>query len=187
MHLNYCCCSQATTRQGDYWGSDHQLFIAKFRLKLKKLEKTTRIFRYYLNQIPYDFIVVVTNKFKGFNLIECLKNYVQRFEILYRRWWSKPSPKEKKMQKGKWLFVEALQIAEKREVKSKGEIKKIYPYECRVPKKRKKRWENLLKWTMQRNRGKQLEWKRLETASKNLEISREHFMQRWAQKRTETV
>ena len=56
-------------------GSDHELLIAKFRLKLKKLGKTTRPFRYDLNQIPYDYMVEVTNRFKGLNLIECLKNY----------------------------------------------------------------------------------------------------------------
>ena len=51
-------------------GSDHELFIAKFILKLKKLGKTTRPFRYYLNQIPYDYTVQVTNRFKGLDLID---------------------------------------------------------------------------------------------------------------------
>ena len=59
-------------------GSDHELLIAKFRLKLKKVGKTTRPFRYVLNQTPYDYIVEVTNKFKGLDLIECLKNFGQR-------------------------------------------------------------------------------------------------------------
>ena len=54
-------------------GSDHELFIAKFRLKLKKVGKTTRPFRYDLNQIPYDYTVEVKNGFKGLNLIECLR------------------------------------------------------------------------------------------------------------------
>ena len=56
-------------------------FIAKFRLELKKVGKTTRPFRYDLNQIPYDYTVKVTNRFKGLDL----KNYGQRFMILYRR------------------------------------------------------------------------------------------------------
>ena len=60
--------------------------IAKFRLKLKKVGETTRPFRYDLNQIPYDFTVEVKNRFKGLHLIECLKNYGQRFATLYRRW-----------------------------------------------------------------------------------------------------
>ena len=56
-------------------GSDHELLIAKFRLRLKKVRKTARPFMYDLNQIPYDYTVEVTNRFKGLDLIECLKNY----------------------------------------------------------------------------------------------------------------
>ena len=62
--------------------------------------KTTRPFRYGLNQIPYDYIVGVRNRFKGLDLIECLMNYGWRFMTLYRRQRSRPSP-EKEMQKGK--------------------------------------------------------------------------------------
>ena len=56
-----------------------ELLIAKFRLKLKKVGKTTRPFRYDLNQIPYDYSVIVRNKLKGLYLIECLMNYGQSF------------------------------------------------------------------------------------------------------------
>ena len=73
------------SRLGADCGSDHKLLIAKFRLKLKKVGKTTRSFRYDLIQIPYDYTVEVTNRFKGSDLIECLKNYGQRFMTLYRR------------------------------------------------------------------------------------------------------
>ena len=66
------------------YGSDHELLIAKFRLKLKKVGKTTRPFRYDLNQIPYDSTVEVTNRFNGLDLIECLKNYGWRLMTLYR-------------------------------------------------------------------------------------------------------
>ena len=60
--------------------------IAKFRLKLKKVGKTTRPFRFDLNQIPYDYTVEVTNRFKGLDLIEeYLKNYGWRFITLYMR------------------------------------------------------------------------------------------------------
>ena len=76
-------------------GSDQQLHIAKFRLKLKKVGKPTRSFRYDLNQTPYDYTVEVTNRFKGLDLIECLKNYGQRFRTLYRRQWPKPSPRKR--------------------------------------------------------------------------------------------
>ena len=73
-------------------GSDHELLIAKFRLKLKKVGKTTRPFRYDLNQTPYGYTVEVTNRFKGLDLIECLMNYGRRFLTLYRRQGSRPSP-----------------------------------------------------------------------------------------------
>ena len=93
--------------------SDHELLIAKFRLKLNKERKTTRPFRYDLNQIPYNYAVEVTKRFKGLDLIECLKNYGRRFVALYRRQGSRPSPR-KRCKKAKWLFDEALQRAEKR-------------------------------------------------------------------------
>ena len=73
----------------------HELFIAKFRLKLKKVGKTTRPFRYDLNQIPYDYTVEMTNNFKGLHLIECLMNYGWRFVTLYKRQGSRPSPRKR--------------------------------------------------------------------------------------------
>ena len=60
----------AKTRLGADCGSDHELLIAKFRLKLKKVEKTTRPFKYDLNQIPYDYIGEVRNRFKGLDLVD---------------------------------------------------------------------------------------------------------------------
>ena len=74
------------TRPGADCGSDHELLIAKLRLKLKKVGRTTRPFRYDLNQIPYNYTVEMTNRFKELDLIECLKNYGWRFVTLYRRW-----------------------------------------------------------------------------------------------------
>ena len=73
-------------------GSDHELLITKFRLKLKKVGETTRPFRYDLNEIPYDYTVEVRNRFKGLDLIECLMNYGMRLVTLYRRQRSRPSP-----------------------------------------------------------------------------------------------
>ena len=74
--IDYILCSQrrssiqsAKTRLGADCGSDHELLIAKFRLKLKKVGKTTRPFRYDLNKIPYDYTVEVTNRFKRLNLM----------------------------------------------------------------------------------------------------------------------
>ena len=97
--------------------------MAKFRLKLKKVEKTARPFRYDLNQIPYDYTVEVRNRFKGLDLIDRVSdelwtevhNIVQETGI-------KTIPKKKKFRKTKWLSEEALQIAEKRrETKGKEE------------------------------------------------------------------
>ena len=85
----------AKTRPGADCGSERELLIAKFRLKLKKVGKAMRPFRYDLNQIPYDCTVEVTNRFKGLDLIEGLKNYGQRFTTLYRRQLSKPSPSKR--------------------------------------------------------------------------------------------
>ena len=82
------------TRLGADCGSDHEL-IAKFRLKLKKVGKTTRSCRYDLNQIPYDYTVEVTNRFKGLGMIEHLKNYGQRFLTLYRRQRSRLSARKR--------------------------------------------------------------------------------------------
>ena len=83
------------TRLGADCGSDHELLIAKFWFKLKKVGKTTRPFRYYLDQIPYNYTVKVTNRIKGLHLIECLKNYGWRFVTSYRRQWSRPSPRKR--------------------------------------------------------------------------------------------
>ena len=90
----------AKTRLGADCGSDHERHIAKFRLKLKKVGKTTRLFSYDLNQIPYDYTVEDTNRFKGLDLIDrCLKNYEWRFMTLYSRQESRPSPRKRNAKK----------------------------------------------------------------------------------------
>ena len=80
---------------------------------MKKVGKTTRPFRYDLNQIPYDYIVEVRNRFKGLDLIEFLKNYGMRFVTLYRRQGSRPPLRKRNAKKAKWLSEEALQTAVK--------------------------------------------------------------------------
>ena len=87
------------TRPGADCGSDHELLIAKISLKLMKVGKTTRLFRYDLNQIPYDYTVEVRNRFKGLDLIECLMNYGWRFMTLYRRQESRPSRRKRNAKK----------------------------------------------------------------------------------------
>ena len=108
-------------------GSDHELLIAKFRLKLKKVGITTRPFRYDLNQIPNDYTVEVTYRFKRLDLIDRVPeelwtevhNIVQETVI-------KTIPKKKKCKKAKWLSEEDLQIAMKRrEAKAKERRKDI--------------------------------------------------------------
>ena len=104
-------------------GSDHEHLIAKFRLKLKKVRKTTRPFRYDLNQIPYSYTVEVRNRFKGLDLIDRLPDELwTEVHDIVQETGIKTIPMEKKCKKAKWLSGEALQIAVKRrEAKSKGE------------------------------------------------------------------
>ena len=89
----------AKTRPGADCGSDQELLTAKFRLKLKKVGKTARLFRYDLKQIIYDYTVEVTNRFKGLVLLECLKNYGWRFVTLCKRQCSKPSPRKRNVKR----------------------------------------------------------------------------------------
>ena len=105
---------------------------------MKKVGKTTRPFRYDLNQIPYSYTVEVTNRFKGLDLTDRVPeelwaevhDTVQEAVI-------KTIPKKTKCKKAKWVSEEALQIEKRSErQKRKG---KIYPSECRVPKNSKKR------------------------------------------------
>ena len=70
---------------------------------MKKVGKPTRPFRYELNKIPFNYTLEVTNRFKGLHLIECLRNYGQRFVTLYKEAVIKTIPKKKKWKKAKWL------------------------------------------------------------------------------------
>ena len=108
---------------GDDCGSDHELLIARFRLKLKKVWKITRPFRYDLNQIPYDYTVEVKSRFKGLDLIDEVPEelWTEVCDIVEEAV-IKTIPKKKKCKKTRWLSEEALQIAEKRrDMKGKGE------------------------------------------------------------------
>ena len=114
-------------KPGTDCGSDHQLLTAKFMFELKKVRKTTRPVHCNLNQIPYDYIVKVMNRFKGLDLVYrvpeelCteVRNIVQEAA-------NKTIPKKNKCKKAQWLSEEALQIAEAgREAKSKGEGERL--------------------------------------------------------------
>ena len=106
---------------------------------MKKVQKTTRPFRYDLNQILYDYIVEVRNRFKGLDLIDRMPDELwMEVRDIVQETGIKTIPKKKKCKKAKWLPDEALQIAVKRRKRQmrKG---KIQPFECRVPKNSKKR------------------------------------------------
>ena len=172
----------AKTRLGADFGSDHELLIAKLRRKLKKVGKTTRPFRYDLNQIPYDYTVEVRNRFKGLDLIDRVPDelWMEVHEIVQETG-IKTIPKKKKCKKAKWLSEEALQIAVKRwEVKSKGEKERYTHLKAefqRITRRDKK--------AFLRDQCKEIEENsrmgKTRDLFQNLEIPREHFMQKWAQ------
>ena len=92
----------AKTRPGADYGSDHEHFIAKFRLKLKKVGKTTRSFRYDLNQIPYNYTVEVRNRFKGLDLIDRMPDELwSEIRDIVQETGIKTIPMEKKCKKSK--------------------------------------------------------------------------------------
>ena len=132
---DYILCSQrwrssiqsAKSRPGADCGSDHELLIDKFGLKLKKVGKTIRPFRYDLNQIPYEYTVEVRNRFKGLDLIDTVPGELWReVHDIVQEAGIKTTPKKKKCKKAKWLSEETLQIAVKRsEAKAKEKRKDI--------------------------------------------------------------
>ena len=127
LHILRSSVQLAKTRPGANCGSDHELLIAKFRLKLKKVVKTTRPFKYDLNQLPYDYTVRVTNRFKGLDLTDRGPDelWMEVCDIVQETG-IKTIPRKKKCKKAKWLSEEVLQIAVKRrEVKAKEKRKDI--------------------------------------------------------------
>ena len=95
---------------------------------------------YDLNQIPYNYTVEVTNRFKGSDLIECLKNYGWKFVTLYRKQGSRPSPRKRNAKtQNDCLRRSYKQLRKEEKCKAKEKRKYIYPFECRVPKNRKER------------------------------------------------
>ena len=147
----------AKARPGADCGSDHEFLIAKFRLKMKKVGKTTRSFRYDLNHIPYNYTVKVTNRFKGLGLIDRVPeklwmkiNNIAQEEVITN------IPKKKKCKKAKWLSEEALQIAVKRrEPKSKGEKERYKHLNAEFQRRARRDKKSLSQPSMQRNRGKE--------------------------------
>ena len=123
--------------------------IARFRLKLKKVGKTIRPFRYDLNQIPYDYTVELTNRFKGLDLIDRVPEELwMEIRDIVLETGIKTIPKEKKCKKAKWLSGEALQIAVKRRrVKSKGEKERYTHLNAEIRKPFQHCTAPLIKWS----------------------------------------
>ena len=116
-------CIVNRTRLGS---SDHELLIAKFGLKLNKVGKTKRPFRYVLNQIAYNYTVEVTNRFKGLDLIDRVPEELwMEVHDIVKEAVIKTIPKKKKYKKAKWLLEEALQKLRKEE-KLKAKEKRKY-------------------------------------------------------------
>ena len=161
---------------------DHELLIAKFRLKFRKVEKTIRPFKYDINQIPYDYTVEVRNRFKGLDLIDRVPDELwMEVPDTVQETGIQTIPKEKKCKKAICLSEEALQIAAKRsEAKNKGE-KERYTHlnaEFQIIARRDKK--AFLSYQC-KEKMRTIEWERLEISSRKLEIPREHFMQRCPQ------
>ena len=124
----------------------------------KKIGTTARPFRYDLNQIPYDYIVKMRNRFNGLNLIDRVVSDELSKEVpdIVQETGIKTIPMEKKCRKVKWLSGEALQIAVKRrEVKSKGEQERYRHLNAEFQRIARRDQKSLLQHSMQRNRGKQ--------------------------------
>ena len=115
--------SKKQERPGANCGSDHEPLIEKSRLKLNKVGKITRPFKYDINQIPYDYTVEVTNRFKELDLVDRVSEELwMEVQDIVQNAGIKIIPKEKKCKKEKWLSEEALQLSvNRREAKGKGE------------------------------------------------------------------
>ena len=172
----------AKTRPIADCGLDHELLIAKFRLKLKKVGKTTRPFRYDLSQIPYNYTVEGTNRFKGLDLIDRVSEEL-RMEVhdIVQKAVIKTIPKKKKCKKAKWLTQEALQIAEKRiQAKGKGEKERYThlnaEFQRRAKRDKKAFLSDQCKEIEENNRmGK------IRDLFKKIKDTKGTFVQRWAQ------
>ena len=148
---------------------------------MKKIGKTPRQFRDDLNQIPYGYTVEVTNKFKGLYLVDRVPEELWlKIQDTVQETVSKTIPKKKTCKKAKWLSEEALQIVEeRREAKGKGERERYTQRNAEFQKISRRDKKAVI--NEQCNERKTIEWERLEISSRNLEISRDHFMRRWAQ------
>ena len=168
-------------RPGADCGSDHELLIAKSRLKLKKVGKTTGPFRYDLNQIPYEYTVEVRNRFKGLDLIDRVPDELwNEVRDIVQKTGIKTILKKKKCKKVKWLSEEALQIAVKRrEAKSKGEKERYTHLNAEFQRIARRDKTAFLSDQCKEIEGNNRMGKTRDLFKK-IRDPREHFMQRWA-------
>ena len=146
--IDYILCSwrwksstqSAETKLGSDCGSNQQLFTAKFRFKLKKVRETTRSFRYDINQIPYDYKMEVTNRFKGLDLVDRVPQELwTEFHNTVQEMVSKTIAMKKKCKKAKWLFRRPYKQLRNEEKQKAMEKRKDIPIWMRVPKNSKER------------------------------------------------
>ena len=147
--IDYILCSQrwrssiqlAKTRLETDCSSDHELLIDKFRFKMKKVGKTTRPFRYDLNQIPYNYTVEVRNRFKGLDLIDRVPDELwTEVRDIVQETGIKTIPMKKKCKKSKMAVWGGLtNSCEKKRSEKQRRKEKIFPFECRIPKNSQER------------------------------------------------
>ena len=171
------------TKPGADWGSDNELLIAKFRLKLKKVGKTARSFKYDIIQIPNDYTVEVTNRFMGFFLVDgvCEELWIKVCNIVQEAVNKTIPSQKKKCKKAKWLSGETLQIAEeRREGKGNGESKRYIQLDAEFQRRartdKKAFLNDQCKEIKENDR-----MRKTRDLFKKIGISREYFMQGWAQ------
>ena len=172
----------SSKRPGADCGSDHELLIAKFRLKLKKVEKTTRPFRYNLNQITYDYTVEVRSRFRDLDLIDRVPDELwNEVHDIVQETGIKTIPKKKKCKKAKWLSGEDLQTAMKRREGKGKEEKERYTHLNIEFQRRARRDKNAFLSDQCKEIEENNRMGKTEISSRKLEIPREFYMQRWAQ------
>ena len=188
--MDYVLCSwkwrssiqSAKTKPGADWGSDNELLIAKFRLKLKKVGKTARSFKYDIIQIPNDYTVEVTNRFMGFFLVDgvCEELWIKVCNIVQEAV-NKTIPSQKKMQEGKVVVWGDSTNSwgkkrRKRQRKSKRYIQLDAEFQRRARTDKKAFLNDQCKEIKENDR-----MRKTRDLFKKIGISREYFMQGWAQ------
>ena len=172
------CTQSEKRRSGADCGSDYQLLRPKFRLKLKKVGKTTRPVICDVNQILYEHTVEVMNRFRELDLVDRVPE--ELWPELYRRQLTKSSQRKRNARRQSGCLRSLTNNWGKKRSKKQGRKGKVYRIKCRVPENSMEGQEDLLHWTIQRNKGNNRIGK-IKITSRKLDVSKKHFMQRWTQ------